>query len=231
MALAFRQTVTGSSTTTSPAVSTAFASNPTVGQLIVLTTSDDSGGSTSISGVTDTGSNTWHNLFYTGATASIGAWYTIITGTGATFKISVAWDVGTTAAVSFAAQEFSGFVGTPTVDILSTAQGATSTAPSSLAVSSAQAAELIIGSANHSGAVSAFTLGTGYTNLGTVSLANAAVAQESKVVATTGSQTATFTIAASRAWACNIVSFYDFVAANSLMTGLSSITGINTVTF
>lgn len=215
MALAFRQGVTANDNT-GTAVTGNFASQPTVGQLIVMTIADDSGGTTAITSITDSaGGNTWNNIFSVGSSASLHAYYCKIANTTASFNITINWDTAATGRVAAAAQEFSGFTGVPTLDINGVTQGATNTTPTSQSIANAQANEIIIGCANHAGTTSAFTLGSGYTNLGTVNVANAAVAQESKIVAAVASQQATFTIAASRAWACNIVSFYDAVAAAS----------------
>lgn len=197
-----------------------MASNPTVGQLLVLTTADDSGVTNGVTGVTDTAGNTWVQANTIGAATSLQTWYTRITLTGASFKVNVAWNTGIMAAVSLAVQEFSGFLGIPTLDINGTPQGATNTAPTSQSISPAQAAEIIIGSFAHGGATSAYTLGAGYSNLGTVNLANAAVAQESKIIAAIAAQQAVASIAASRDWVANILSFYD--AASFTPTGASS---------
>jgi hypothetical protein len=208
VALAFRQGVTANNTT-GTATTGAFASSPTVGQLIVLSIADDSGDTVTVGSVTDSASNTWHRIWAVGSTASLQQWYCIPTATTASFTITAHWDTTATGRVTVVAQEFSGFTGTPTVDIVGTPQGATNTAPTSLAYTPAQANEIIIGSANHASTTSAFSLGSGYSNLTTVNAANAAVAQESKVITSIASQQAVFAIAASRAWVCNIISFYD----------------------
>ncbi len=208
MALAFRQGTTASGTT-SPLNSSNFASNPTVGQLIVVTLADDSGATGAITNVTDSAGNTYTKDYNASDAASLSIWHTVITATGASFHLIITYNTGLALRVTAAAQEFSGFSGTPTLDILGAAVDGTSTSPASQSLSPAHANEIIIGSVNHGGTASAFSLGSGYTNLSTVSIANASVAQESLVISSIASNQATFTIAASREWFCNILSFYD----------------------
>jgi len=61
----------------------------------------------------------------------------------------------------------------------------------------------------HASTTSAFSLGSGYTNLTTNNVSARAVAMESKVVAATGAQTATFSIAAARVNIGGVVTFSD----------------------
>jgi hypothetical protein len=69
--------------------------------------------------------------------------------------------------------------------------------------------QVVVGGFGHASTTSAFTAGSGYSNLVTQNVAAAAVAQESKIVAATGAQTATATIAASRAWGAIVATFQD----------------------
>lgn len=213
MALSFKQSTTGGSTTTSPIASTAFGSAVTAGNLIVVTTADTSGATNGVTNVTDTGGNTYTQIMDTHGTNGFQMWYAVVATGGSSFQVSVTWDTGFTSKIEFVAQEFQGFTGTPTLDVSHFAPasgGTTSTAPNSGATATtSQANELVVGGAQHSGSTSAFSLGTGYTNLGTVNSASCAVAQESKVVSSTGTQTAAFTIAASREWICGVATFYD----------------------
>lgn len=213
MALAFRQSTTGGSTTTSPTASTAFASAVVAGNLIVVTTADTSGATNGVTNVTDTGGNTYTQIMDTHGTNGFQMWYAVVVTGGSGFQVSVTWDTGITSKIEFVAQEFNGFVGTPTLDKSTFAPatgGSTSTSPNSGATATTtQAAELVVGGAEHSGSTAAFSLGSGYTNLGTVNSSSCAVAQESKVVSSTGAQTATLSIAASREWICGVATFYD----------------------
>jgi hypothetical protein len=89
------------------------------------------------------------------------------------------------------------------------ATGSSVTANPGTTAATTNANELIVIGAGHGGTASAFSLGAGFTNLSTVNVANAAVGQESKVVASTGTQTGTMTIALSRTWQAGISTFYD----------------------
>lgn len=222
MALAFQATVTGSGTT-SPTTSGAFGVTLGASQLLVVTTADDSGLSLNgVTGVTCSDGTVLTNIpTASGAgSVSMNMWYGVIVAGGASKTIAVSWNVVNTGRVTFAAQSFNGFTGVPTLDQVSTT-GSTGTAVSSNATpATTVAAELVVGGAAHASTISAFTLGTGYTNLGTQNVANAASAQESKVVAATGAQTATFTIAASRDWECGVATFYDLVGGGAAVSSV-----------
>ena len=206
MAISFVQSTTGNATT-SPTTTTAFAGSTTSGNLIVVTTADDSGLTTSVSAVADSKGNAYTQVVNISSSSSMQIWYAKnITG-GASHTVSATWNTGNTGRCVLVAQEFSGCDTSNPLD-QNTSTGSTGTAVSSGASpTTTQAAELVVGGASHDALASAFSLGSGYTNLGTVNVANCAVAMESKVVAATGAQTATFTIAASRTWICGVVTF------------------------
>lgn len=218
MALAFKQSTTGNGTV-SPIVSTAFAGAVVVGNIIVVTVVDDAGIAEPAMTVGDSGGNTYTRIADTGA-SNTGThtlwWARVVTGGNAgAFTVTVTNSGGAFAALSVVAQEYNGFVGTPTFDKISAYASATSTAAlSATSGTLSQANELVVGSFAHYSTVSAFSLGAGYTNLGTVSLANAQSAQESKVVAVTTAVTAPATIAASREWTAFVATFYDAPSAN-----------------
>lgn len=224
----FKQSTNGNATS-SPTVTTAFSSSVSVGDLIVVTTSDDSG-VTSVSAVTDSKGNTYARIVVVGSTSSYQRWYTVVQTGGSSFTVSATWNTGNTGRCTLVAQEFNGFIGTPILDKSST-NGSTSTSATSGATSSTtRNQELVVGGLSYASTASTVTLGTGYTNLDGVNAANASVAQESQVVSVTAAQTATFTIGASRAYIAGVDTFYDAGVASTL-TGFSSITGISTITF
>jgi hypothetical protein len=70
----------------------------------------------------------------------------------------------------------------------------------------------------YTGTATTFTLGSGYTNLTADNVSNEAVAMESKVVSSTGTQTATFTLGAARVNTGGVVTFYDLSTAVSPIT-------------
>lgn len=211
MALAFFQSTTGNGTTT-PLASTNFGSTVVAGDIIVVTTSDDGGTGTTVTSITDTGGNTYTKIADSGAanTGCTQMWWTKVVTGGSSFNVSVTWNNVSAGRLAFVAQEFNGFTGTPTFDKVSAYASATSTSPlSNTSGTLTNANEVVVGGAGHYGAISAFSLGTGYTNLGTVNVANAAVMQESKIVAATTAVTAGATIALSREWVAYVATFYD----------------------
>ncbi len=221
MAIAFVQSTTANATTT-PAVTTAFAAATTAGNTIVVTISDDSGGLTAVTGVTDSKGNTYQRILIQDGVSTLQAWWCpAITGAGTTHTVSIAWNTAATGRVTAAAQEFGGFAAAPVVD-RTIVNAATSTAATSTATAATTAAnELVVGALSRAGTASAMSLGSGYTNLGTVNVANAGVAMESKVVAATGAQTATFTIAASRDY---VAACITFKAGNTTVNGTAAAT-------
>lgn len=209
MALAF---VTGAtaSATASPATTGALAGTVVAGQLIVVTITDDSGTLNSVSAVTDNKGNVYlPTQTPISNSAVVQQWYTKVFTGGTGVTVSATWNTGTTGRVTMEAQYFNGFTGTPTLDQVSNTTGTSTTASGGTTPATTVAAELVVLGVAHAGATSAFSLGTGYTNQTTVNVANAAGAQSSKVVAATGAQTGTATIAASRAWAGMLATFYD----------------------
>lgn len=204
----FLQGTTGSSSgAVTPVVSTAFGASLTVGSLIVVTTADDSGTLTGVTGVTDSAGNTYTQIFAKNGTSSIQMWFTNVRVGGAGVTVNVAWNTGSTPGVTFAAQEFSGF-GAAKVDSYIVSAPTTSTAPSSGATQTPTvSSSLIVGGGIHAGVVGAWTLGSGYTNLNTVDVANRSMAQESKIVSSKQAQTTAFTIASSLEWLCAAVIF------------------------
>ena len=215
MALAFRQTALGNGTT-SPVVTAAFGSSVVAGNLIVVTVVDDAGIAEPSMTVTDTGGNTYTRRADTGA-ANSGthtAWDAKVVTGGASFTVTVTNPGGAFARLTIVAQELNGFTGTPTFDKVSAYAAATSTAALSATSGTLTSAnEIVVGSFAHYSTISAFTLGTGYTNLGTNNVANAASAQESKVVAATTAVTAAATIAASREWTAYVITYRDVASS------------------
>lgn len=216
------------SVTTSPCTTTNFASTVVAGDLIVVTVVDDAGIAEPGMTVTDTGGNTYTRIADTlsNDTGTATVWYAPVTTGGAAFHVIVTDAGGAFARLDAVAQEFNGFTGTPTFDKVSAFTSGSSVSPLSLTSGTlTQANELVVGSFAHYATVSVFSLGAGYTNLGTVSVANAANAQESKVVAATTAVTAGATIAASREWNAYVSTFYSGGAAPSTGHAVVSIKG------
>lgn len=200
------------SVTVSPCTTTAFASTVVAGDLMVVNVVDDSGIAEPAMTVTDSKGNTYTRIADTGAndTGTETVWWAPITTGGTSFTVTVTNTGGAFARMDAVAQEFNGFTGTPTFDKVSAFTSGSSVSPLSLTSGTlTQANEMVVGSFAHYSTVSAFSLGSGYTNLGTISVANAANAQESKVVAATTAVTAPATIAASREWNAYVSTFYS----------------------
>lgn len=211
MAIAFVQSTTGvSSGATNPTVSTAFGSAVVAGDLIVVTVCDDSGVANNITSVTDTGGNTYVQLLNKNGTACLSMYYAIVKTGGASFTVSVTWNTGNTSGISFVAQEFNGFLSTPTPEYTKFAGPTSSTSPSSGASNSTNVAQaLIVTGMEYASTATTVSLAGTFTNLGAVNTANHSSAQASKVVTATGAQTGQFTLALSREWICAVVTFYD----------------------
>lgn len=206
MAIAFVKSTTGNGTAP-PTTTTAFAGSTTSTNAIVVVISDDSGLTTEVTGVTDNKGNTYQPILSAANASTVHLWYcpSIIGGAGHT--VTVAWSDTATGRVTVVPQEFSGFTAPPVVDRTQTNLATGTAATSNATVTTTAADELVVGALSRAGTASAMSLGSGFTNLGTVNVANAGVAMESKVVAATGAQTATFTIAASRAYVAAVVTF------------------------
>lgn len=210
--------ITGVATT--PAFTNAFA----VGQLVVVTICCDTTANP-VTNVTDNATIPNTYTIVTNATVSNATnlcqivYYSVITTAKASPTVTVVYN-STASNADVAVQYFNGFVGTATLDQAKSQVNASSTtATSGASGTTTQATELVVGMATHISTASAFTLGAGYTNLTTNNIAARAVAMESKVVASTGAQTATFTIAAARVNSGGVVTFYDTGGAAVTATG------------
>lgn len=223
---AYVQATTGNFTA-SPFTSTAFGSSVTVGNYVIAAFGGDSNATGEVLTVTDNKGNSytrWPSYDYAiGATdwLNMDLWYAkVITG-GTSFQVTGTYD-DSTSNISVIAQEFSGIEGAVSpADKTAHATG-TSTSPSSGNTATlAQAAQLVVGHAVHALATSAFSLGSGYTNLTQVSVTDRQHAMESKVVNATTAVAATFTIAASREWIASVATFKATNTATPLLTKLS----------
>lgn len=200
----------------SPATTAAFTASIGTGQLLVVYAGSDIDTLGQITGVTDSKGNTWHqvpgmNIIRAGSVIALDAWYCVPTTGGTGFTVSVAFN-DASANCNIVVQYFNGFTGTPTLDqVKSQSNASSTTCTSGTSAATTQAVEVIIGGGIHATTTSAFSLGAGYTNLTQSSVANRQVAMESKVVAATGTQVATFTIAAARANLGGVATFYDAV--------------------
>lgn len=211
MALAWVSTGTASNTT---GVATTTSLGTTVaGQLIVVGYADDSATGTTFTSMTDNAApaNTYTaaDSFRLNSVTYRMFWARLVTGAAA-HTVTANWSTAASGRATVVAQYFNGFTGTPTIDQATGGTGTGTSANTGITTgATTHAAEIVVVGAAHDATISAFTLGAGYTNLGTVSVANAQNAMESKVIAATGTQTGVLTIAASRNWGSSIATFYD----------------------
>jgi len=185
--------------------------------LIVLFAMGD-GGSLAIpavSNVTDTLANTFTEVpnfefANVAGTQNMGVWYAVVTNAGSNDVITVTFNAS---AENFAGvvQQFTGFTGTATLDKMSTTTTATASTTCAMGTTgvTTQANEVVIGGCEHASTASAFSLGTGYSNLTQISVAARQSAMQSKIISSTGAQTGKMTIAAARVNIGGIVTFYD----------------------
>lgn len=215
------------------AITPAFANAVATGQLVVAYPVYDVGSAGLTTGVTDNKSNVWHQvpsfyIFSATNNLAMDCWYTVVTvpATAGTYTASLAFN-DTAASTNWVVQYFNGFVGTPTIDQAAKQNNASSTTLNSGATGTlAASTELVIAGGVHTSTVSAISLGTGFTNLTTSSVANRQSAMESLVTSTNAAQTGSFTIAAARASIGGVVTFQDVVAGGTTLPSSFGLMGI-----
>lgn len=213
MAKAFVQGVSKSSTS-SPGTTAALGSSLATGDLVVVYIGMDGGLVGQVAGVTDSKGNTYlqvpgMDIANAGGSLALDCWFAVVTAGGASATVSVDFNAANTN-VNFVVQHFNGFLGTPTLDAVHNSSNVSSTTcTSGASAATTVASELVVGGGLHASTTSAFSLGSGYTNLTQSSVSARQIAMESKVVSSTGAQTATFTIAAARVNIGGVVTFYD----------------------
>ena len=206
MAIAFVQSITGSANSTSIPTS-AFSSPTATGNLIVVAIS---GGSSvnGVTSVTDTAGNTYAKIFSAAnsSLAILDMWYAAnITGVGS----NVVTVTRSSAVLTvLAACEYSGIAAVPLdVWVTGTASGVTAAASGSTATTTV-ANELVVGGVGTGAAgTTTATAGSGYGNLVQKSGASLFVAQESKAVSSTGTQSAAFTLGSADYSVCGCTTF------------------------
>ena len=172
MAIAWVQSTTGSETTgTGSYSSTAFGSSVTVGNAIVVVVTSDGNNASQVTNITDSKGNTYSKLAESVNTSQstqryVAVWMTKVTTGGTSNAITVTYNAASSNNSAVAAQEFSGFTGTPTLD--KTAGGGSTTATTSpttsTTASTTVAAELIVGGFVANSTIASFSAGSGYSN-------------------------------------------------------------------
>ena len=220
--MAFVKSTTGN-TTSSPTTTTAFTGSTTSGNLIVVTTSDDSGTTANGITVTDSKGNAYSKVIHAANASTLSMWYAAnITG-GASHTVTATWDEAATGRVTVIAEEHDG--GFTTLDKSTSAAGSSTTPSSGATAATTVASETVVGGVSYGGTATTVSLGATYSNLGTVSVADAGSGQESKTVSATGAQTATFGLAASRAWVCGVLTFSGAASGTTASAGVATATG------
>lgn len=224
MAMAFVQGVAVSGAAgTSPQALTAFATAVAVGNLIVVMAGGDGGVLGAATSVSDSLGNSYtrvpsFDIANAGGTLNMDAFYAVVTNAGSSNVVSLTFNSAVENCV-VVVQHFNGFVNTPTLDKIHTSSNVSSTTITSGATAAlANATELVIGMGIHASTVSTISLGSGYTNLTAIAIANRQSAMESKVVAATTAVTATFTIALARVNMGAVLTFQDVAGGTTTTT-------------
>lgn len=216
----FIQTLTGNTSAgTGTFTTAAFGANTSTGNSIIITVGDDAGAINKISTITDSAGNTYTQATTVASTDSLSVWHCLGIKGGSSVTITVTYLSVSITNVSITAQEFQGLLYPAAADQAASTTGTSTTPTSAVSGFPAKERELVIGAVCYAAAGSTAALGTGYTNLGNETT-NVTIhsAQESKVIGTSATQTASFTIT-SAAWLCAVVTYYGIapsVRVNSL---------------
>lgn len=183
-----------SSTSVAASQTATWNSNTTTGNLIVVVLYTAFQTFSVVSSITDSQSNTYTKIDNgTDNNPDIEFWYAKnITG-GTTPTITATFSAGTQV-TAFIAREYSGIDPNPLdAHVIGTTTG---TSPASSGNTSATTVtnELVVGYAIASNATPTFGAGTGYGNLNTFAISGGDLALEDKIVTSTGTQAATFTM-------------------------------------
>lgn len=206
------QTQKASETTgTGTYTTSAFGSAITVGNTLVAVVSSDGNVSPEVTNVTDAKGNTFTKSLNKVSTASeISIWTAPITTGGTGDTVTVTYNAANSNNSGVIIQEWN--AGGSTLQLDKSASGTATSASlnSGTTAATTNANELVFGSFVWTGTTAATTtaFGGGYSNGTSTLVANANLLIESKEVAATGTQVATATISASRAYAGVIATYF-----------------------
>lgn len=208
MAWVKKQTATGTDTTFASSVNATFGSALTNPSIILLAIEVDTGAQNSANTPTDTAGNTYVRVLSTSlsATFDLEIWYALNTHTTASNKVTVTDSAGGADGILIV-EEWTGNVTSSPVDqSQSSSDNSGATTPTSTATpSTTDANDLIWGAAVGSNGANDMSLGAGYSNLTQTHTSFSNLAIESKTVAATGTQTATFGMSPLGSWVCGVV--------------------------
>jgi hypothetical protein len=180
---------------------TAFGSNCGAGNLIVVSIR---GGAVAVSTVTDASGNTYTKAVARADTPTNELWYAYNIVGGVKPVITVTMASSTTACAG--AQEFSGILSTSDpLDKTSSGHGTSGSPSSGATATTTQNTELVVGGLSYTTFTPA--AGSGFSNLLTFNDGTDWGFIESKVVTSTGAQTATSSTSFSVAWDCTVATF------------------------
>ena len=164
--------------------------------------------------VSDSQNNAWTRIttLSAAATFDLEIWASLNVVNAATIVRS--HDTGGGVDSEIIVEEWSGIATTNAIDQSHSATGESNAPNSGASPATTQADELVIGAAVGSSPCG-YTLGAGYTNLDTTATSYDVLAFESKVVAATGAQTATFSLSASPSWVCSVATLKGIAASTS----------------
>lgn len=205
---------TGTNTTFASTVTTASWTS-TSGNILIAAIEADVVAQNGIT-VTDNKGNTWSRVISNSlpSTFDLEIWVAINIIGGATHTVT-ATDNGGGVDSLIIVEEWSGAALTGASDKSAGATGVASTAlNSSASATTTQADEIVIGAGVASGNVT-MTAGAGYTNLTKVNTTFSTLAFESKVVSSTGAQTATMTSGTAGSWVCQVATFKQALVAST----------------
>lgn len=207
----FVQSQTGSEITgTGTYTTAAFGSSVTVGNIIVVSASSDGNSASQITNITDSKGNTYTKQFEQLGTARMGSmWTTKVTTGGTGLTVTVTYNSASSNNSGVVFQEFTGPTGTLTKDQSLGANGTSATPSVGPTGTTTNANELVVAFCVMTSTEASFTAGTGYTNGAAAIVSNANIGMQSKLVTSTGTQTAGFTWPTSRVFAAAIVTFSD----------------------
>jgi len=162
------------------------------GNFLLLWISTSAAAANNVTGVTDINNNTWVKVGSDRQGGRTGDWWYVQSAAGGTPTITITSTNFITRAIVL--RELSGVASATPIDVFAYALVAASLTPTATATTT-NANDLIVGAAGIDKSATVYTLGAGYSNL---SQANGAdflsAAMESKLVTSTGLQTANFTI-------------------------------------
>lgn len=210
MAFGYVQQTTGSTATGSGSyASTAFGSSVTVGNTLIAIVSSDGNNASQVTGLTDNKGNTWTRVFEGMTTRYVSVWRAPVTAGGAGLVITVTYNAASSNNSGIVAQEWSS-AGAFTKDQTKAGTGTSATPTTGASSSTTVANELVVAGVVMTSTEASFTgAGAGYSNAGSALVTNASVAMESKTVASTGAQTATFTWPTSRIYTAILTTYYE----------------------